>query len=180
LENYGAYSRCKYLMVILFGSKGSREEMICREIRNQVLDSSIVLWATNNRIVYDCLSAFHCRVFSDNGQDSLVFIDNIFRYAQAGSEVSSLLGRLPSAVGYQPTLATEMAELQERITSTLGGSITSVQAVYVPADDYTDPAPVITFAHLDSTLTLERSWLSKNLSTVDTEVLSVALTRCSG
>lgn len=90
-------------------------------------------------------------------QDVLLFIDNIFRFAQAGSEVSALLGRIPSAVGYQPTLATEMGALQERIASTKKGSITSVQAVYVPADDYTDPAPVVTFAHLDASLSLERS-----------------------
>ena len=90
-------------------------------------------------------------------QDVLLFIDNIFRFAQAGSEVSALLGRTPSAVGYQPTLASEMGELQERITSTKKGSITSLQAIYVPADDYTDPAPVATFAHLDSTISLERS-----------------------
>src|SRR5574341_462141 len=90
------------------------------------------------------------------GQDVLVFIDNIFRFTQAGSEVSALLGRMPSAVGYQPTLATEMGELQERITSTKKGSITSVQAIYVPADDYTDPAPATTFAHLDATTNLSR------------------------
>ena len=91
------------------------------------------------------------------GQDVLLFIDNIFRYAQAGSEVSALLGRIPSAVGYQPTLSYEMGVLQERITSTKKGSITSVQAVYVPADDYTDPAPVTTFAHLDASISLDRS-----------------------
>ncbi len=90
-------------------------------------------------------------------EDVLLFIDNIFRFAQAGSEVSALLGRMPSAVGYQPTLSSEMGELQERITSTKKGSITSVQAVYVPADDYTDPAPVTVFSHLDATITLERS-----------------------
>lgn len=90
------------------------------------------------------------------GQDVLLFIDNIFRFVQAGSEVSALLGRMPSAVGYQPNLATEMAELQERITSTLKGSITSVQAIYVPADDYTDPAPATTFAHLDASTNLSR------------------------
>ncbi len=90
------------------------------------------------------------------GRDILLFIDNIFRFTQAGSEVSALLGRMPSAVGYQPNLATEMAALQERITSTKKGSITSLQAVYVPADDYTDPAPATTFAHLDSTIRLER------------------------
>jgi len=89
-------------------------------------------------------------------QDVLLFIDNIFRFTQAGSEVSALLGRMPSAVGYQPTLLTEMGELQERITSTKNGSITSVQAIYVPADDYTDPAPATTFAHLDATTNLSR------------------------
>ena len=93
----------------------------------------------------------------EEGRDVLLFIDNIFRFTQAGSEVSALLGRMPSAVGYQPNLATEMAGLQERITSTKKGSITSLQAVYVPADDYTDPAPATTFAHLDSTIRLERS-----------------------
>ena len=93
----------------------------------------------------------------EEGQDVLLFIDNIFRFTQAGSEVSALLGRMPSAVGYQPTLATEMGQLQERITSTKKGSITSVQAVYVPADDLTDPAPATTFAHLDATTTLSRS-----------------------
>ena len=92
----------------------------------------------------------------DEGKDVLLFIDNIFRFTQAGSEVSALLGRMPSAVGYQPTLATEMGELQERITSTKKGSITSVQAIYVPADDYTDPAPATTFAHLDATTNLSR------------------------
>ncbi|OGK64461.1 F0F1 ATP synthase subunit beta [Candidatus Roizmanbacteria bacterium RIFOXYB2_FULL_41_10] len=93
----------------------------------------------------------------EEGSDVLLFIDNIFRFAQAGSEVSALLGRIPSAVGYQPTLAQEMSDLQERITSTKRGSITSMQAVYVPADDYSDPAPVATFAHLDASITLERS-----------------------
>ena len=89
-------------------------------------------------------------------QDVLLFIDNIYRFTQAGSEVSALLGRMPSAVGYQPTLATEMGQLQERISSTKDGSITSIQAIYVPADDYTDPAPATTFAHLDATTNLER------------------------
>jgi F-type H+-transporting ATPase subunit beta len=93
----------------------------------------------------------------EKNQDVLLFIDNIFRFSQAGSEVSALLGRTPSAVGYQPTLAAEMGQLQERITSTKNGSITSFQAVYVPADDLTDPAPANTFAHLDSTIVLERS-----------------------
>ncbi len=99
----------------------------------------------------------------EEGKDVLLFIDNIFRFSQAGSEVSALLGRIPSAVGYQPTLATEMGTLQERITSTKKGSITSVQAVYVPADDYTDPAPATTFAHLDSTIALERSLADQGL-----------------
>ena len=94
--------------------------------------------------------------FRDEGRDVLLFIDNIFRFVMSGSEVSALLGRMPSAVGYQPTLGTEMGELQERIVSTRKGSITSMQAVYVPADDYTDPAPVATFAHLDATIALER------------------------
>ncbi|MEJ8778361.1 F0F1 ATP synthase subunit beta [Pseudogracilibacillus sp. ICA-222130] len=92
----------------------------------------------------------------EQGQDVLLFIDNIFRFTQAGSEVSALLGRMPSAVGYQPTLATEMGQLQERITSTNKGSVTSIQAIYVPADDYTDPAPATTFAHLDATTNLDR------------------------
>ncbi len=102
--------------------------------------------------------------FRDNeGQDVLLFIDNIFRFTQAGSEVSALLGRMPSAVGYQPTLANEMGALQERITSTVNGSITSVQAVYVPADDLTDPAPATTFAHLDATTVLSRSIASQGI-----------------
>ena len=101
--------------------------------------------------------------FRDHGRDVLLFIDNIFRFSMSGSEVSALLGRMPSAVGYQPTLATEMGELQERITSTRTGSITSMQAVYVPADDYSDPAPVATFTHLDATIALERSIVEKGI-----------------
>ncbi|HEY53698.1 MAG TPA: F0F1 ATP synthase subunit beta, partial [Caldilineae bacterium] len=93
----------------------------------------------------------------DEGRDVLLFIDNIFRFVQAGSEVSALLGRLPSAVGYQPNLGTDMGGLQERIASTKTGSITSMQAIYVPADDYTDPAPATTFAHLDASISLERA-----------------------
>ena len=99
--------------------------------------------------------------FRDEGMDVLLFIDNIFRFTMSGSEVSALLGRMPSAVGYQPTLATEMGELQERITSTTQGSITSMQAVYVPADDYSDPAPVATFTHLDATIALDRAIAEK-------------------
>ena len=101
--------------------------------------------------------------FRDEGRDVLLFIDNVFRFVQAGSEVSALLGRMPSQVGYQPTLGTEMGELQERITSTKRGSITSMQAVFVPADDYTDPAPATTFAHLDATITLDRGIVAKGI-----------------
>lgn len=101
--------------------------------------------------------------FRDEGRDVLLFIDNIFRYVLAGSEMSALLGRMPSAVGYQPTLASEMGALQERITSTKTGSITSLQAIYVPADDYSDPAPVATFAHIDASLTLDRGVFAKGI-----------------
>jgi F-type H+-transporting ATPase subunit beta len=101
--------------------------------------------------------------FRDQGQDVLFFVDNIFRFTQAGSEVSALLGRIPSAVGYQPTLATDMGDLQERITTTTKGSITSIQAIYVPADDYTDPAPATTFAHLDATTNLDRAIAEKGI-----------------
>ncbi len=106
-----------------------------------------------------CLAEY----FRDEGRDVLLFIDNIFRYVLSGSEMSALLGRMPSAVGYQPTLAAEMGALQERITSTKTGSITSMQAIYVPADDYSDPAPVVTFNHLDAILTLERSVFAKGI-----------------
>jgi F-type H+-transporting ATPase subunit beta len=101
--------------------------------------------------------------FRDQGQDVLFFVDNIFRFTQAGSEVSALLGRIPSAVGYQPTLATDMGALQERITSTTKGSITSIQAIYVPADDLTDPAPATSFAHLDATTNLNRAIAEKGI-----------------
>jgi F-type H+/Na+-transporting ATPase subunit beta len=101
--------------------------------------------------------------FRDQGQDVLFFVDNIFRFTQAGSEVSALLGRIPSAVGYQPTLATDMGALQERITTTQKGSITSVQAIYVPADDLTDPAPATSFAHLDATTVLNRAISEKGI-----------------
>src|SRR5690625_5168908 len=99
----------------------------------------------------------------EQGQDVLLFIDNIYRFTQAGSEVSALLGRMPSAVGYQPTLATEMVQLQERITSTDKGSVTYIQAIYVHADDYTDPAPATTFAHLDATTNLDRKWSEQGI-----------------
>ena len=113
--------------------------------------------------------------FREEGQDVLLFIDNIFRFVQAGSEVSALLGRMPSAVGYQPTLATEMGQLQERITSTKKGSVTSIQAIYVPADDYTDPAPATTFAHLDATTELNaRDRRAGDLSRRSTRSTSVS------
>ena len=129
----------------------------------KVMDKTVMLFGQMNeppanrlRIALTALTM--AEYFRDKkGEDVLLFIDNVFRFAQAGSEVSALLGRMPSAVGYQPTLASEMGELQERITSTKKGSITSVQAVYVPADDYTDPAPVTIFAHLDASISLERS-----------------------
>jgi len=127
-----------------------------------VLDSTALVFGQMNeppgaRLRVGLSALTMAEYFRDKrGQNVLLFIDNIFRFTQAGSEVSALLGRMPSAVGYQPTLATEMGALQERITSTTEGSITSVQAVYVPADDYTDPAPATTFAHLDATVTLSR------------------------
>ncbi|KKR71027.1 MAG: ATP synthase subunit beta [Candidatus Levybacteria bacterium GW2011_GWC2_40_7] len=130
---------------------------------NKTIDKTVMVFGQMNeppanrlRVALTALTM--AEYFRDiKNEDVLLFIDNIFRFAQAGSEVSALLGRMPSAVGYQPTLASEMGALQERITSTKKGSITSVQAVYVPADDYTDPAPVSVFAHLDATLNLERS-----------------------
>jgi F-type H+-transporting ATPase subunit beta len=129
---------------------------------SKVLDKAILVYGQMNeppgarlRVGLSGLTA--AEYFRDEeGQDVLLFVDNIFRFTQAGSEVSALLGRIPSAVGYQPTLATEMGELQERITSTSKGSITSVQAIYVPADDLTDPAPATTFSHLDATTVLSR------------------------
>lgn len=128
----------------------------------KVLDKTVMVFGQMNeppanrlRVALTALTM--AEYFRDQKEDVLLFIDNVFRFAQAGSEVSALLGRMPSAVGYQPTLANEIGELQERITSTKQGSITSVQAVYVPADDYTDPAPATIFSHLDATVTLERS-----------------------
>ncbi|MDP4010812.1 MAG: F0F1 ATP synthase subunit beta [Candidatus Roizmanbacteria bacterium] len=129
----------------------------------KVLGSTVLVFGQmneppGNRLRVALTGVTEAEYFRDEKKmDVLLFIDNIFRFAQAGAEVSALLGRIPSAVGYQPTLASEMAALQERITSTKQGSITSLQAVYVPADDYTDPAPVATFAHLDATITLERA-----------------------
>ncbi len=134
-----------------------------------VIDQTVMVFGQMNeppgarlRVALSALTmAEHFR--DQTGADTLLFIDNIFRFTQAGSEVSALLGRMPSAVGYQPTLATEMGELQERITSTSRGAVTSIQAIYVPADDYTDPAPANAFTHLDSTVNLERSISEKGI-----------------
>ena len=153
--------------VSVFGGVGERTREgndLWREMKESgVIEKTALVFGQMNeppgsrlRVALTALTmAEHFR--DEAGQDVLLFIDNIFRFTQAGSEVSALLGRIPSAVGYQPTLATEMGELQERITSTDKGSITSVQAIYVPADDITDPAPVATFGHLDSTVVLARS-----------------------
>lgn len=133
-------------------------------IKNTVLAFGQMNEPPGNRLRIALTGLTFAEYFRDvKGEDVLLFIDNIFRFSQAGSEVSALLGRVPSAVGYQPNLASEMAALQERITSTKRGSITSFQAVYVPADDYTDPAPATTFAHLDSTISLERQLAAQAL-----------------
>ncbi len=141
-----------------------------REMKEtKVIDKTVLVFGQmneppGNRLRVALTGVTSAEYFRDKkNMDVLLFIDNIFRFAQAGSEVSALLGRIPSAVGYQPTLASEMAALQERITSTKKGSITSIQAVYVPADDYTDPAPVATFSHLDASLNLERSLAEQGL-----------------
>ena len=133
-----------------------------------VIDKTVMVYGQMNeppgvRLRVGLTALSMAEYFRDQGRDVLLFIDNIFRFSMSGSEVSALLGRMPSAVGYQPTLATEMGELQERITSTRTGSITSMQAVYVPADDYSDPAPVATFTHLDATIALERSIVEKGI-----------------
>ncbi|MDR2772017.1 MAG: F0F1 ATP synthase subunit beta [Elusimicrobiota bacterium] len=138
-------------------------------LESKVMDKTVLVFGQMNeppgnrmRVALSALTM--AEYFRDQKkEDVLLFIDNIFRFAQAGSEVSALLGRMPSAVGYQPTLAADMGELEERITSTNNGSVTSVQAVYVPADDYTDPAPVAIFSHLDSTLTLDRAIMEQGL-----------------
>jgi F-type H+-transporting ATPase subunit beta len=137
-------------------------------IESGVMKDTVMVYGQMNepagvrlRVALSALSM--AEYFRDAGRDVLLFVDNIFRYTMSGSEVSALLGRMPSAVGYQPTLATEMGELQERITSTRHGSITSMQAVYVPADDYSDPAPVATFTHLDATIALDRSIVEKGI-----------------
>lgn len=133
-----------------------------------VLDSVIMVFGQMNeppgvRLRVALTGLCMAEYYRDQGKDVLIFIDNIFRYVLSGSEMSALLGRMPSAVGYQPTLASEMGALQERITSTKSGSITSMQAIYVPADDYSDPAPVATFAHLDAILTLDRGVFAKGI-----------------
>ena len=138
-------------------------------VEAKVMDKTVMVYGQMNeppanRLRVGLTALTMAEYFRDEKkEDVLLFIDNVFRFAQAGSEVSALLGRMPSAVGYQPTLASEMGTLQERITSTKSGSITSVQAVYVPADDYTDPAPVTVFAHLDATIALERSIADKGI-----------------
>ncbi|MCH8875927.1 MAG: F0F1 ATP synthase subunit beta [Chloroflexi bacterium] len=143
-------------------------QMYREMIESGVLKDTVLVYGQMNeppgvRLRVGLTALTMAEYFRDQGRDVLLFIDNIFRFSMSGSEVSALLGRMPSAVGYQPTLATEMGELQERITSTRTGSITSMQAVYVPADDYSDPAPVATFTHLDATIALERAIADKGL-----------------
>ena len=143
-------------------------QMYREMIESGVLKDTVLVYGQMNepagvRLRVGLTALTMAEYFRDQGMDVLLFIDNIFRFSMSGSEVSALLGRMPSAVGYQPTLATEMGELQERITSTRKGSITSMQAVYVPADDYSDPAPVATFTHLDATIALERSISEKGI-----------------
>lgn len=152
------------------GERSREGNDLWREMKEtKVLDKTALVFGQmneppGNRLRVALTGVTLAEYFRDEkGMDVLLFIDNIFRFAQAGSEVSALLGRIPSAVGYQPTLASEMAALEERITSTNKGSITSIQAVYVPADDYTDPAPVATFSHLDASLALERSLAEQGL-----------------
>lgn len=152
------------------GERSREGNDLWREMKEtKVIDKTALIFgqmneSPGNRLRVALTGVTMAEYFRDKkNMDVLLFIDNIFRFAQAGSEVSALLGRIPSAVGYQPTLASEMAALQERITSTKKGSITSIQAVYVPADDYTDPAPVATFSHLDASLNLERSLAEQGL-----------------
>jgi F-type H+-transporting ATPase subunit beta len=164
-ENFGGVS--------VFAGVGERtregNDLIAEMTETGVIDKTALVYGqmdeppgTRLRVALSALTM--AEYFRDvQNQDVLLFIDNIFRFTQAGSEVSTLLGRMPSAVGYQPTLADEMGQLQERITSTRGHSITSVQAIYVPADDYTDPAPATTFAHLDATTELSRPITQKGI-----------------
>ncbi len=151
------------------GERSREGTQLWHEMRNTgVIDKTVMVFGQMNeppgaRLRVGLTALTMAEYFRDQGMDVLLFIDNIFRFVQAGSEVSALLGRMPSAVGYQPTLATEMGELQERITSTTRGAITSVQAIYVPADDITDPAPATTFAHLDAAITLDRAIADRGL-----------------
>ena len=151
------------------GERSREGNDLLREMTESgVIDKTVMVFGQMNeppgvRLRVGLTGLTMAEYFRDEGRDVLLFIDNIFRFVMSGSEVSALLGRMPSAVGYQPTLGHEMGELQERITSTRKGSITSMQAVYVPADDYTDPAPVATFAHLDATIALERSIAAQGL-----------------
>ncbi len=170
LINNVAKSHGGYSVFAGVGERSREGNDLYREMKESgVIDKTSLVYGQmneppSNRFRVALTALTMAEYFRDEeNQDLLLFIDNIFRFAQAGSEVSALLGRIPSAVGYQPTLATEMAKLQERIASTHKGSITSVQAVYVPADDYTDPAPVATFAHLDSSISLERSLAEQGL-----------------
>jgi F-type H+-transporting ATPase subunit beta len=162
IRNIGAEHR-GYSVVAGVGERTREGNDLYHEmVDSKVIDKTALIYGQMNkppgaRMRVGLTGLTMAEYFRDvGGQDVLLFIDNIFRFSQAGSEVSALLGRIPSAVGYQPTLATEMGNLQERITSTKKGSITSVQAVYVPADDLTDPAPATTFAHLDATTVLNR------------------------
>jgi F-type H+-transporting ATPase subunit beta len=158
--------------VSVFAGVGERtregNDLLIEMRESEVLDQVALVYGQMNeppgaRLRVGLSGLTMAEYFRDQGQDVLLFIDNIFRFVQAGSEVSALLGRMPSAVGYQPTLATEMGQLQERITSTSKGSVTSVQAIYVPADDLTDPAPANTFAHLDATTVLSRAIVEQGI-----------------
>jgi F-type H+-transporting ATPase subunit beta len=158
--------------VSVFAGVGERtregNDLLLEMTESEVIDKVALVYGQMNeppgaRLRVGLSGLTMAEYFRDEGQDVLLFIDNIFRFVQAGSEVSALLGRMPSAVGYQPTLATEMGQLQERITSTRTGSVTSVQAIYVPADDLTDPAPANTFAHLDSTTVLSRAIVEQGI-----------------
>src|SRR5438874_67263 len=158
--------------VSVFAGVGERtregNDLLLEMTESEVIDKVALVYGQMNeppgaRLRVGLSGLTMAEYFRDAGQNVLLFIDNIFRFVQAGSEVSALLGRMPSAVGYQPTLATEMGQLQERITSTRTGSVTSVQAIYVPADDLTDPAPANTFAHLDSTTVLSRGIAEKGI-----------------
>jgi F-type H+/Na+-transporting ATPase subunit beta len=161
-----------YEGVSVFAGVGERtregNDLLIEMTESEVIDKVALVYGQMNeppgaRLRVGLSGLTMAEYFRDEGQNVLLFIDNIFRFVQAGSEVSALLGRMPSAVGYQPTLATEMGQLQERITSTRTGSVTSVQAIYVPADDLTDPAPANTFAHLDSTVVLSRAIVEQGI-----------------